>query len=215
MAKRTARRHYFVQHRFQGRFIAAFCLLALIGALVAAAACGLAVNRALGAAKFRAHFVEQSTGEIVLPVLLRVNCVVALAVIAFGVLAAVYVFRRTSRVLDGLCSRLAQWQSLEAEAVQGEAPVSAPTPPTGAASPSVGWAADVARAICDAENALRATYRAVAKEASEMESAAGRVEVALSGGASEGEVAAELDAVSQRIAGMEAGLARCQGGDDG
>ncbi len=207
MTEKTARRRYFVQRGFQTRFIAVFCVLTLIGAVAASLACGLVMYRALDEAKFRAHFVGRSTGEILLPALLKVNGVAAFVTVLCGVLLAAYVFRRSSRVLNDLCSRWARWQRERAWSGEGERAQS-PASPLPPQAPC--WTDELEKTFRDAESALDATYSAVAEEASQLEAAAERVEIALSKGTRESEFAGELELIGERIVDMEAGLARYQ-----
>jgi len=195
MSGRSCRRRYFVQPRLQGRFIALFGVLTLLGALASAIATGTLAHQALDEAMFRAHFAERSTTDILLPVLLRVNGVAAAAMIACGLLAATWVFARQSRTVDALCARMASWKARQ------EQGTGAPEPPL-----SGGWATDLEVALSDAEGALRATYRSAAAQASGLASAAERLESTL--GSEHSDEA--LATVGERLERTAAALARCQ-----
>jgi hypothetical protein len=75
---------------------------------------------------------------------------------------------------------------------------------------SRGWASDLQRAFCDADGALRATYRHAADQASELRAAAHRIEDALRREKQTGDLARHLEAAGQRIEDIEAALARHQ-----
>ena len=158
MARRPVRRHYFVQPKLQGRFIAVFAALAVLGGVATGIAAGAAVHDALGEVMFRAHFTERSTGDVVLPVLLRVNGVAALAIVACGALAGAWLFRRQERTLDHLCAQMGAW-ARDLERGTALAPAEASSP---------GWAAELQGAFLRADRSLRTAYASAAEAAREL-----------------------------------------------
>jgi hypothetical protein len=173
MDGRGHRRRYFVQRRFQGRFIAAFVALAVAGGVAAAVISGVLVHRELTATLFRAHIAERSTGEMVLPLLVRVNGLCVAATLAVAGVIGFAVLRRQARAVDALCARLAAWR----EAIQaGAVPADGPT--LGA-----DWAVAVDTALGEADAALRTAYGAAAARTRELADAAGRLAAPSHGGA--------------------------------
>ncbi len=198
------RRRFFVQRRFQGRFIAIFCVLALLAAAVAAAATGMAVDAALKEAMFRAHFSERSTGEIVLPVLLKLNALVAAAATLVSVLVAALIFRRSATRLDDLCGQLAQW-----EARLGERRAGGSAPPC--PDERRDWTVELGRAVLVADASLRARYRPLAQRAAWLADAARRCETALAEEGGAETAGGELDGIGREIEALDRELSRFQG----
>lgn len=198
------RRRFFVQRRFQGRFIAIFCALALLAAVVAAAATGIAVDAVLKEAMFRAHISERSTGEIVLPVLLNVNVLVSAVATLVSVLVAAVVFRRSAAHLGHLCERLAEW-----EARLGELRDGGSDPPC--LDEQCGWALDLGRAVLLADASLRARYRPLAERAARTAGTARRCETALAQEGGTATAGGELDLISREIEALDQELSRFQG----
>ncbi len=194
--KRVARR-YFVRRRFQGWFIAAFCILVCAGGAAAAVVTGFAVNEALGRAMYRSHYFEQSTGAIVMPVLIKVNAIAALVVIVGEVGLAAWVFSRASKAVDRLCARFAQWQ---AHVEQGTTEAAPGEPESAADSRAQDWIGDLEQAICVANEALHETYHEAAAAAKQAATAADRLHARLCSGAPSEADDPDLDALSNSLA---------------
>ena len=187
MAQRPMRRRYLVQRGPQARFIAVFTAIGLAGALATALASGLTVHGELGAAMFRAHLGERSTGELVLPVLMRVNGAAALTTMALGIVAGVLLFRRQARDVDELCVRLAGWQRGHGL----EHP------------PATDWAAAVEHALREADGALRTTYREAAERAAAVAAAAERLSQA-------GSSTEDVESIRSQVESVAASLGKFQ-----
>ncbi len=197
-------RRAFVRKPRQRGFIAVFVGLALVISIGAAVATGVAVDRSLSAAMFRAHFGEQSTGEIVLPVLLRVNGTAAVVALVLGFGFAVTMFRRADSCLERTCVRLGQWErglanpGLRGTAVQFEVP-----------EKSNGWTKGLEVALITAQARLNATYHEGAEEAQAAALAARQLEAALESGDMDSDaVNRALDSLSGHLATLSTGLAR-------
>jgi len=201
-----ARRHYFVRRGMQGRFIAAFLALALVGAAATAVAAGLAVARTLDAALFRAHFTERSTSDLLLPVLLKVNVAAAAAIIAGGLLIALIFFARQAQALDRLCARLGGWQ-LEVRSPIADRPSKTDH---AASCPAQGWAADLEVAFRDAEQALRATYESALKEAVALTADAEKLSHVATVDGADASLARAAQTLRERLDRIEAALAGIQ-----
>jgi len=171
------------------------------------------VRRALSEAKFRAHGVERSTGDIVLPVLLRTNGVAAVAVVLAAVAAALWVFKRSSAVLDALCRHLGAWQEAEAARAHGSGAGPAIVEAGETDPGALGWAEDLGEAFTEADGALWTTYRSVGEGASAVASAAERIETALGKGTSTADLTSDVEAISERTAEMGSRLDRYRSGD--
>lgn len=200
----TRRRRYFVQRKFQGRFIATFGALALVAAAAAAAATSIAVDGALSDAMFRAHISQRSTGQIVLPVLLKVNGLVAAVASIGSIVAAVLVFRSAAAGLDDLCFRLAQW---EWQLTEGASNGQASPFPDGPHH----WTADFEQAMCTADESLRARYRPLAERAGRVAGAARVVEAALADPDPSDRIRSEIERIGRDIAALDEELSRFQG----
>ena len=198
------RRRFFVQRRFQGRFIAIFGLLTLAAAAAAALATSIAVDRALSEAMFRAHISERSTGEIVLPALLKTNARVTAATILGGIVAAALVFRRSATHLDDLCFRLATWEWQIAGGAAGDRPLTCPNNPRR-------WTSELDRALLTADESMRARYRPLADRADHLASAAGRLTAALGEARGADHVGAELERIGRDIEALGDELSQFQG----
>lgn len=168
MRPRSGRRRYFVRTRYQGRFIAVFASLACAGAVATAVASGIAVDRALTEAMFRAHFMEQSTGDLVLPVLLTVNSLGAMAVLVCSAAAAAFLFRQASVAVDRICNQLA--------ASEGHRDADGSTPREIGGSE---WIADVAKAFESADESLRLRFAHILDQAKALETSAQQLEETL------------------------------------
>jgi hypothetical protein len=202
------RRQYLVRRRFQGRFIVVFLGLASIAAIAAGVVTGVAVDQALASALFRAHFVEQSTGEIVLPVMLKVNGSAVAATLVCAILVAHRMFCRAMGRLDALTAHLANWASRLAGVEATDTQASA-----GSVPETEGWTADLERSLCAAQRGLQARYAETANEARALVSEAQRLRAELERGADRDEVRCALDATEQRLRGLDCDLARFQEGN--
>ena len=202
--KRVARR-YFVRRRFQGWFIAVFCILVCAGGAAAAAVTGFAAHEALGRAMFRSHYFEQSTGDIVMPVLVKVNAIAALVVIVGEAALAAWFFSRASKAVDTLCARFAQWRGhVEQDtvgAMQGGPEIAADTQ-------AHGWVGDLEQAICYAEAALHSTYHDAAVAAEQAAAVADRIHAGLSSSEACTTLDPDLDALTRRLADVDERLAQ-------
>ncbi|MFW6108201.1 MAG: hypothetical protein ACOC8D_00155 [bacterium] len=199
MEERGHRRRYFVQRGFQGRFIAIFVALVVAGGVAAAAASGVLVHRALTATLFRAHIAERSTGEIVLPWLVRVNGLCVAVTLAVAAAVGFALFRRQARAVDALCTRLAAWR----EALQAGG-VPADGPPLGTE-----WAAAVDRALGEADATLRAAYGAASARARELADEAERL------ARGSGDAAHALESLDEKLAAVDDVLSRFQSPEEG
>jgi len=199
----TRRRRFFVQRKFQTQFIAIFGTFALIAAVSAAVATGIAVDGALSEAMFRAHISQRSTGEIVLPVLLRVNSLVAAAAILGSFAAAAFAFRRSSAQLDDLCFRLAKW---EWQLAGGVGDFDGPPIPDDRRH----WTADLELAMLTADESLRLRYRPIAERAGRLAGAARGLEAALAEAGRDDRVGQEFEKIRLDIEALDDELSRFQ-----
>jgi len=96
------RRKYFINKRYQGRFIAVFVGVPAVGIAVAIAAMSHYINAAIEDNMFRSHIRAASTGEIILPVAVKVGLVLfVLGVFVIGMLA-LYYSMKAGRVVEGM-----------------------------------------------------------------------------------------------------------------
>ncbi|MBI2836970.1 MAG: methyl-accepting chemotaxis protein [Acidobacteria bacterium] len=99
---RYRRRHYFVQKRLQGAFVARF----IFGVLAAAAAAGGAVYVSVGSAieqeMYSAHFSVARTGELLRANLIGLNLAVAIILMLLAVLVMIRTLRRCTMAFTRL-----------------------------------------------------------------------------------------------------------------
>ncbi len=104
--KFTHRRTYFVMKSFQARFILVSALLIIAGLAAAAWYTAYEVRDALENALYRSHITQESTGQFILPILLRVNILAAAAFLALALIIFTALKRRYNSYFERLTRKM-------------------------------------------------------------------------------------------------------------
>ncbi len=93
------RKIHFIKKRFQARFIALFCMLVFFGSVTIGGVLYYIINERITETLYRSHIKVRTVGEIVGPVILRVNVAVTIFIIVLGLLLAYLLLRRIEKQL--------------------------------------------------------------------------------------------------------------------
>lgn len=100
------RRTYFVDKRFQARFIGIYLLLAILSTVLFAVSAYLILNRNLGESLFSAHLALKSTGELLRPTLLLLTFIFLVIMVIATIVITMLVSHRISGPLFAICRYL-------------------------------------------------------------------------------------------------------------
>ncbi|MFQ5901063.1 MAG: hypothetical protein ACE5IH_05850 [Thermodesulfobacteriota bacterium] len=93
------RKIHFIKKRFQARFIIGFCSLIFLESLTSGIILYYVLNNTLTEAVFHVHLKAQTTGEIILPILVNINIIIAVVVISISIIMEAISIRRIKKTL--------------------------------------------------------------------------------------------------------------------
>lgn len=88
------RRYYFIDKWFQSRFILIFCLFAIFWSVMTGMILYYMINNEIEAAYYSSHMKFTTTGEMIVPILIRVNLISAAVVSLFAFLMVLLDIKR-------------------------------------------------------------------------------------------------------------------------